>query len=195
MAIFFFFFCFLLGRTNSVSGGIHTISTTAMQHIPQCLHSALSLDGTLIGVQLQKRTLFFTLSVVPLVVLVVLSLIDHRLVLAVPVQLVTRTVAIATCICGVTLTLCKVPLNTAAIVSFAYVFAAVFMVSDLNARTYGNEFWVNLVLVVDFLLVMQVDATYSVGLMVAVGVAGGAVDGGEVQVWAAGPARALSTGG
>ena len=139
-----------------------------MQHIPQCLHSALSLDGTLIGVQLQKRRLFFTLSVIPLVVLALLTFIDLRLVLAVPVQLVTRTVAIATCICGVTLTLCKVPLNTAAIVGLAYVFAAVFMVSDLNSRTYGGEFWANLVLVVDFLLVMQVDATYSVGLVVAV---------------------------
>ena len=126
----------------------------------RCLDAVLSLDGTLDKKDTRKRTMFFVLNVAVLFMMTFTleAWVDPRG----RYLYCTTTVFIScTAIYATTLVLCKVKLTTPAIVFIASVYVLGIFCSDVTARTIGNTAWPLLVLVVDFLLVMEVPTRHS----------------------------------
>ena len=79
--------------------------------------------------------------------------------------LVSYLLVILPSLLAVVLILCKRRFTTTAVVAMLYTMACGILTWDLDARTIKETSWPLLVLVVDLLLVMQVPACYSVGLV------------------------------
>ena len=126
----------------------------------RCLDAVLSLDGTLDKKDTQKRKLFFVLNIA-----VFFMMTGFSEALSEPrgryLYFVTTVLTIAAAIYAIMLVLCKVKLTTPAIVFIASVYALGTFSADITARTFGDNSWPVLVIVVDFLLVMEVPAHYS----------------------------------
>ena len=124
------------------------------------LERTLSLDGTLDKNGRHNRVVFLMTHVFVLIMDVILapSLFDGRgryvFTAAVVLSTVTALFAILT-------VLCSRPLTTGAIVGVAFCDWLAIVSADYTARAAGNAVWVLMVLVVDFLLVMQVTTRYS----------------------------------
>ena len=132
----------------------------------RCLDGVLSLDGTLDAKQTRQRTLFFTINVAVLMSTLAFTVAKSSALLEGAVQAMNFCLVNVISAGSVALVLCRVRLTTCIVVSSAALYAIAVCMADLNARTKSNYFWPALVLVVDFLLVMQVQARYSVGLVV-----------------------------
>ena len=126
----------------------------------RCLDAVLSLDGTLGKKDTHKRRLFFIFNVSVLLMMTgfVEALSDPR---GRSIYIVTCLLTISVAIYATTLVLCKVKLTTPAIVFIASVYAIGTFSADITSRAFGDASWPLLVLVVDFLLVMEVPARYS----------------------------------
>ena len=126
----------------------------------RCLDAVLSLDGTLDKKDTRKRTMFFVLNVA--VLLMTLGTLEVWFNLQ-GRYLYCTTVLFVICaaIYATILVLCKVKLTTPAIVFIAYIYVLGTFSADITARATGNNSWPLLVLVVDFLLVMEVPTRYS----------------------------------
>ena len=126
----------------------------------RCLDAVLSLDGTLDKKATQRRTMFFVFNIIALLMttgtLGVWGGIRGRY-----LYCVTGLVTMCAAICATVLVLCKGKLTTPTIVCVAYIYALVVFSADITARSIGNTGWGLLVLVVDFLLVMEVPTRYS----------------------------------
>ena len=126
----------------------------------RCLDAVLSLDGTLDKKDTRKRKLFFVFNVTVLLMMagtweVWVNLRGRYFYYA------TGVFSICTAIYATMLVLCKVKLTTPAIVFVAYSYALGTFGGDVTARAIGNTAWPLLVVVVDFLLVMEVPARHS----------------------------------
>ena len=66
---------------------------------------------------------------------------------------------------GVAIVLCRYPLRVGVVTLLAYICAVLVVVGDVSARANAGNAWPMLVVVVDYLLVMQVPERYSVGLV------------------------------
>ena len=130
----------------------------------RCLDAVLSLDGTLDKKDTRKRTMFFVLNVA--VLLMTLGTLEVWFNLQ-GRYLYCTTVLFVICaaIYATILVLCKVKLTTPAIVFIAYIYVLGTFSADITARATGNNSWPLLVLVVDFLLVMEVPTCYSMGVV------------------------------
>ena len=131
----------------------------------RCLEGVLSLDGTLDDRDRRKRTLFFLLNVVG--VLFQLEPLGRALTASNGqyVHLAAQLIGSASVVTGVLLVLCKCRLRTEVVAMFGYLSALSIIGMDLTARAEGNTSWPFLVLVVDFLLVMEVPAYHSMGVV------------------------------
>ena len=112
----------------------------------------------------QKRTLFFVINVVGLV-----SQIVGLSTWADPqgryIQCASNAVTVATMLAAVVLILCRCKLTTHNIVFLAYLLVLSILGIDMTSRANGNTMWPLLVLIVDILLVMEVPARYSMGVV------------------------------
>ena len=131
------------------------------------LWEALSLDGTVGRAERKKRTILllccascalFTLSRFA-------STLQKRLDRDLEIDLFSYILVFCANLYPVVGILCKRRLTTTAVVAALYTMAFGVVMWDLDARTYKETSWPLLVLVVDLLLVMQVPARYSVGLV------------------------------
>ena len=66
---------------------------------------------------------------------------------------------------GVAIVFCRYPLRVGVVTFLAYIVAVLMVVGDVTARANAGNTWPMLVVVVDYLLVMQVPERYSVGLV------------------------------
>ena len=131
----------------------------------QCLNGVLSLDGTLSRKKKEMRTQFFIFACVGSLANVVSLVSTFDAQLRVPIALAAKLIAslgFSIPICAV---LCRVPLTTRVVVGTLYMITCGMLMFDLNARTISREGWPVLVLIIDMLLVMQVPARYSLGLV------------------------------
>ena len=127
----------------------------------RCLDAVLSLDGTLDKKDTRKRTMFFVLSVAALLMMLVDCFdtwVDLR---GRHLFRTTGLCTMCTAIYAIMLVLCKVKLTTPAIVFIAYSYSLGTFCADITTRAIGNTAWPLLVVVVDFLLVMEVPTRYS----------------------------------
>ena len=126
----------------------------------RCLDAMLSLDGTLDKKATQKRKMFFVLNVAVLLMMIGTweVWIDPR---GRYLYRVTGLVTLFAAVYATMLVICKVKLTTPAIVCIACAYAVGTFGADVTARAAGNTSWMLLVIVVDFLLVMEVPARYS----------------------------------
>ena len=128
------------------------------------VEDALSLGGTVSKEERRKRGLFFYISVAKFVASVVGSLISADSSLLLVRVMILNSLLVATF--GVVTILCKRKLTPAVVLATAFGYAVTCFVGDLSARTLNRTLWGNLVLVVDFMLVMQVEERYCVGIVV-----------------------------
>ena len=140
--------------------GYHCCYTEHMNTM-RCLDAVLSLDGTLDKKDTRKRKLLFFMNIAALSSMMigfyeVLSELRGRYLYS-----ATRLFSICTAIYAIMLVLCKVKLTTPAIVFISYIYVLGIFCADVTARAVGNTAWPLLVLVVDFLLVMEVPTRYS----------------------------------
>ena len=127
-----------------------------------------TLDGTLDTKEQKKRTLFFCYSAVAGVttMVVLLSIFDEifsqklRLASYIMMALIQST--------GVAAVLLRLPLRSGHIVVLFYAQSALLLLWDVIGRQVMSPAWPLLVLVIDMLLVMQVPARYTIGLVSAV---------------------------
>ena len=126
----------------------------------RCLDAVLSLDGTLGKKDTHKRRLFFIFNAA-----VLLMMTGTSEALSEPrgryLYCTTCVLAITAAIYATALVLCKVKLTTPAIVFIASVYALGTFSADITSRAFGDTSWPVLVLVVDFLLVMEVPTRHS----------------------------------
>ena len=131
---------------------------------PRWFEDALTLDGTLDRKERRKRELFFIVHCTAIVFYVVYNWIAFSKQYSVLRRLFT-TGGLVICSLMVVYILCKKKLTTAVVVGVCYLHALCVFFADLTARCNGDTYWEPLVLVVDMLLVMQVPARYTVGLV------------------------------
>ena len=131
------------------------------------LHDVFSLDGT-VGAKEQKKRkiLLVSCSALLLIAIVrVLFTLQQRLERSVGVGLYLYLLLIFPCLFAVVAMLCKRRITTAAVVAMLYTISFAILVWDMDARTVKETSWPLLVMVVDLLLVMQVPARYTIGLV------------------------------
>ena len=131
----------------------------------RCLEGVLSLDGTLDARARRKQTLFFVMC---FVALCSASLAGFRTVVSPQgryVYVASYVLGVAVLLAGVVLVLCRVKLNTRIIVSCCYLLALAVVGIDIAVRATERVAWPLLVLIVDVLLVMEVPAHYSMGVV------------------------------
>ena len=123
----------------------------------------LSLDGTLGKKEQQKRKLFFVLNAVVLCSQVVIVLFSDEL-----PEMTRAGSSLAGCVSlvGVLFVLCRLPLTHTFLIGIAYAYAGSVMVIDFGSQVRGRSYWSLFVLVVDFLLVMEIDARQTLGIVV-----------------------------
>ena len=132
-----------------------------------CLDAVLSLDGTLDKRGRQKRTLFFFIHSAGIVLLVGGAAEAWMVPRGRHFYVVSSALATLASLASVFIVICKVKLTTPIVVLFAYIHGFATMFTDLTARAAGNTTWPVLVLVVDFLLVMEIPTRYSMWLVCA----------------------------
>ena len=124
----------------------------------------LSLDGTLGKKEQQKRTLFFYLNLVLCVTQVVVAFVvgsDSTF-----VTLLGIVLAAVIALTSVVLVLCRCEVTNAVVLSAAYAYLFCLMMIDLTSQVVGYTLWGMFVLIVDFLLVLEVDAQQTLVVVV-----------------------------
>ena len=134
----------------------------------QCLDGVLSLDGTLSRKEKEHRTQYFIGIVVAFCAVAGGLVLTYRVQVARTFYLTGTLLACFGFCAAVCAVLCKVPLTTGIVVCTLYVTTAGVLLWDLDARTLSDSRWPVLVLIIDMLLVMEVPARYSLGLVVFV---------------------------
>ena len=131
----------------------------------RCLDAILSMDGTLSRRERERRTQFFVVCAIGWLLCVVSIIHSLQRHLAEQLALIgTLLIAFGFTIALIAV-LCKRPLTTTLVVSSLYTVSFGICLWDLNARATSHTYWTLLVLMIDMLLVMQVPARYSVGLV------------------------------
>ena len=126
----------------------------------------LSLDGTLGKKDIQKRKLFFMINLVSLLFLCCSTVLMLEQMQEQFMDIILISIYLASALFSLQVIIRKRPLSDAIIVGVAYSYSVATFLADLISRSRGPSFsWAIIVLVVDFLLVMQVPAGYSFGLM------------------------------
>ena len=134
--------------------------------MPRCLESALTLDGTLGPKERAKRRLLLAIVSLSLVVIVPANLMSFHTLADRHVNQWSYVLFYLACLYSIGVVLLKRALTDRVVVVIAYLVAASLFLSDVSFRTVGYSQWPGLVLLVDFLLVLQAPPQYSVGLVV-----------------------------
>ena len=129
------------------------------------LENALSLDATIGKSERYKRTVFFSTFAIMLFVNLVNLFVLGTTSGGRYIYTFGTIVSVGEALFAVLIIVCKRRLSVTIIVGISIVGWITIAISDYTARAAGNTIWVMMVLVVDFLLVMQVDTRFS---MVAV---------------------------
>ena len=138
-----------------------------LTHTMGCLDDMLSLDGTLDKRSRQKRTLFLLINSACFVLLAGGAAEAWVIPRGRHFYVVSSALATLASRAAVFLVICKVKLTTPIVVFFGYVHGFTTLVADLTARAAGNTTWPLLVVIVDFLLVMETPTRYSMWLVCA----------------------------
>ena len=154
---------FLMFTQYHSSQGEHYPDT--MYCVKSKLNNAFSLDGTLDGKAAQKRASFFYMNAILLVVLVANAIPSLGNVQGRYFYVFGYCSSAMSCIFVVTSVLCKCTLTNAHVVFATYTHCANVILTDMTARATSHSLEYLMVLVVDMLLVMQVPAKYSMGLV------------------------------
>ena len=133
-----------------------------MWSIKRWYRSVLSLDGTLSKRKQQVRALFFGFNVATFLgAFVYIPSSTERFDLE-PMFAVALTIACSVSLFAVLAVLSKMNLTSGLVVLCAYGYGLAVFMSDLTNRVKGETMWAPLVLLVDFLLVMEVPTRYTV---------------------------------
>ena len=131
----------------------------------RCLEGVLSLDGTLDARARRKQTLFFVICFVALFCTILAgfrALVNPQ---GRYFYVASYVLALTALLAGVVLVLCRAKLTTRIIVSFCYMTVVAVVGIDISVRAAERVAWPLLVLIVDVLLVMEVPAHYSMGVV------------------------------
>ena len=123
------------------------------------------MDGTLSSKARERRTRFFIFGSVCFFALLVNLASSFSMQVKIPIYLAGTVFAILGVSIAVCAVLCRFRLNTHLVVGALYLVSAGFLLFDFGARALEITQWPLLVLVIDMLLVMQVPARYSLGLV------------------------------
>ena len=134
----------------------------------QRLNDALSLDGTLSRKERDKRTQLFAFAIISGVLMILGYLATIQLHVHHHIYRTGTMIGFSGCLLLVGAILYKVRLTTPRVVCLLYLIAVAIFLWDLGARAISNIQWPMFVLIIDMLLVMQVPARYSLGLVVVV---------------------------
>ena len=131
-----------------------------------CLNGMLTLDGTLSKKELQKRKLFFALNAITVVFTVVFYILVAEEIWENRFALGSQWLCFITSAYCVLVVVCKVPITNRILVCVSYAYAVVVFSGDFAARAgIGAPTWPIMVIIIDFMLVMRVDARYCFGLV------------------------------
>ena len=123
------------------------------------------MDGTLSSKARERRTRFFIFASVALCVTLLNFAVSVGRQLAHQCYLTGTVFTTFGLIIAVCTVLCRIPLKTGPVIASLYLVTCGVLIWDLSARTVLSVQWPLLVLVIDMLLVMQVPARYSLGLV------------------------------
>ena len=135
------------------------------QKTMQQLQRLLSLDSTLDKKATLRRTVFFAINVTVFCFCSMFIIVSPAKYVAVMAPAVSVALGLGASFIGVLLILCRAPLPQRVVLAIASGFVLSAFMSDLDSRVKLYSGWSPLVLTIDFLLVMQVDSRYSVGLV------------------------------
>ena len=133
--------------------------------VPRWFEDMLSLDGTLNAGEQQKRTLFFAFNALSsvfsgLFVATLITTLHDR-----PIDVLGAALFQAASCAGMVAVFCRAQLSTPLVVTISYIYVGAILAFDLSLRSLGGSVWATNVLVVDFLLVMQMPARYTVSVV------------------------------
>ena len=132
----------------------------------RCLDSALSLDGTLDAPSIRIRNLFLSLNVAAFVGVLLVASVQLASLRMKYLYWVAAFVLVSSTLSAVLMILCKCKLTTNRILVLCSVYGVTLLSVDLSARSEYTLRWPMMVLMVDFLLVMQVPTRYSTAVVV-----------------------------
>ena len=132
----------------------------------RCLDSALSLDGTLDAPDIRIRKLFLSLNVAVFVGALLVASAQLASLRMKYLYWVAVFVLVSSTLSAVLMILCKCKLTTNRILVLCCVYGVTLLSIDLSARSEYTHRWPVMVLMVDFLLVMQVPTRYSTAVVV-----------------------------
>ena len=127
----------------------------------RCLDAMLSMDGSLGKKETQKRKLFFVINVVLLFVLVGLMLLMFSDVRGRFFYVVGILFGFVTVLFNLSMIACKRRLSPALILAASCSFWVCTLLVDMSSRAQLRSTWPAIVLIVDFVLVMEVPAHHS----------------------------------
>ena len=131
-----------------------------------CLERALSLDGTLDTHSRRIRKLYFIYSCASFVASCVFVLLEVSSFRGSYVLLAGIACTVFSSFCSLLVILLKYELTTFVMVSVGGLYAVALLACDLSARTEYLVVWPMMVLLVDYLLVLQLPARYSTAAVV-----------------------------
>ena len=128
------------------------------------LEGVLSLDGTLSKKEHHKRKLFFAVNAAAM--LMQLFIVFFYAMHNTTAMLVATLIGTLTGFVSVLLVLCRCKVTENVVLCVAYSYLSTVLVADCSSQSRGESNWGTLVLIVDFLLVMEADARYSLAAAV-----------------------------
>ena len=131
----------------------------------RCLDSILSLDGTLDTRGKEKQALFLVYNVGSFLMIASSTFSSWFEPRGRYIFTVSSCLSLGAAMIAIALVLCRFKVTVASVVFFSYVYGMTTIIVDFTARAAGNTAWPLLVIVVDFLLVMEVPRGYSMGIV------------------------------
>ena len=123
----------------------------------------LSLDGTLSKKEQEKQTLFFCMNAVACLLQTVITFVIRKAAL---MTLLGSTIGTVTSFASVLFVLCRCRVTENVVLCVAYSYLLSIIVTDWSSKTMSGSTWGTFVLIVDFLLVLEVDARQALAVVV-----------------------------
>ena len=130
------------------------------------LQAAFTLDGTATVKEAKRRRLYFWVMLMAALASLLDVVMNYEVRQARILHSVSYAIYFPSTLCGVVIVLSKCRLSTPLIVFTLYGVVLSIFLEDLSARTLNYSFWPTLVLVVDFMILLQVDTFFCTALVI-----------------------------
>ena len=137
----------------------------SMRAVRAYVESFLTLDGTLDSKERFKRSLFFFFPLFGFAFMAIPLVMRRKQYSVQLVPLLLNSAACLLLLAAPLVVAARIPLTNRLIAVFMYLSSIAILVGDLHARTLGGTRWPLMMLLIDFMLVMQAPSKFTMGLV------------------------------